>query len=121
MNADQTNKYEEAAKEYAGSLHGKSGYLFYVNGFLAGATFAHNEQQGKIEAIDYRVEDHNKAEQENQKLREALKGLMTNPSIDLGDKVYDVRDSEGKGWEGPDVIAWGKAVEEARKLLEGGE
>lgn len=50
-------------------------------------------------------------------LQEALKGLMENPSIALEDKIYDVRDREGKGWDGPDVIAWGKAIDQAAKLL----
>ena len=55
---------------------------------------------------------------ENKELREALKAIMTNPSINLGDRIYDVKDREGKGWDGPDVIAWGRAVVSARKLLE---
>lgn len=59
-----------------------------------------------------------KLEKENKDLREALKGLVNNPSMDLGDMGYHVRDNEGKGWDGPDVIAWGKAVETANKLLE---
>lgn len=54
---------------------------------------------------------------ENKRLREALKAIMTNPSIDLGDMIYNVKDREGKGWEGPDVTAWGKALIESRKLL----
>ena len=33
----------------------------------------------------------------------------------LGDAVYDVREREGLGWEGPKVVAYGKAVQ---RLLE---
>lgn len=57
------------------------------------------------------------------KLEKALNGLMTNPSINLADKVYDVRDREGKGWDGPDVVAWSeslKAAEEALQAAKGG-
>ena len=43
---------------------------------------------------------------ELQATRAALRGLMTNPHINLGDLVYDVREREGKGWDGPDVKAW---------------
>lgn len=61
--------------------------------------------------------ERNALQDENKRLRDALKALMTNPSIDLGDMIYNVKDREGKGWEGPDVTAWGKALIEARKLL----
>jgi hypothetical protein len=37
------NKYEEAAMNSASSLFGKNGYLFYINGFLAGAEHASKE------------------------------------------------------------------------------
>ena len=49
---------------------------------------------------------------------EALEGLMGNPSIDLGDLVYYVREREGKGWDGPDVNAWSNAVQLARAALQ---
>lgn len=52
------------------------------------------------------------------KMKEALTALLTNKHVDLGDLVYKVRDSEGKGWEGPSVVAWGKAVVNAKQLLE---
>jgi hypothetical protein len=38
-------------------------------------------------------------------------------AANLGDFVYDVRDREGKGWDGPRVVAWGNASERALKLL----
>ena len=37
----------------------------------------------------------------------------------LEDHFYAVRDREGKGWEGPRMLQWGKACEEARQLLKG--
>lgn len=52
-----------------------------------------------------------------ERVREVLRGLLRNPSICLEDKVYDVREDEGQGWEGPNVKAWGKAVEDAEALL----
>lgn len=52
-----------------------------------------------------------------QNLETALRGLMTNPSIDLEDKVYDVREREGLGWDGPDVVAWGVSIMIAKALL----
>lgn len=44
--------------------------------------------------------------------------LMTNKSITLRDEVYTVRQNEGKGWEGPDVLAWQDAVEDAERWME---
>lgn len=49
---------------------------------------------------------------------EALTALTTNPHLNLGDLVYKIRESELKGWEGPAVIAWGKAVEATDAVLE---
>ncbi len=37
--------------------------------------------------------------------------------LHLDDLVYNVRDSEGLGWDGPKVKAWADACERARKLL----
>lgn len=48
---------------------------------------------------------------------EALKGLLCNPHIHLGDQGYTVRESEGKGWEGPSVKAWCRAVDLAEQVL----
>jgi hypothetical protein len=36
----------------------------------------------------------------------------------LGDCVYDIRERECLGWEGPKVVAWGKACERAQQLLD---
>lgn len=47
----------------------------------------------------------------------ALLLLTTNPHLDLGDLVYKVRESEGLGWDGPAVVAWGQAVETARAAI----
>lgn len=44
---------------------------------------------------------------------DVLRRLTTNEYLCLGDLVYDVRESEGKGWDGPWVKAWGQAVEDA--------
>lgn len=37
---------------------------------------------------------------------------------DLGDEVYDVREREGKGWDGPLVTKWSDAVVRAKTILE---
>ena len=37
----------------------------------------------------------------------------------LEDHSYAIRESECLGWDGPRMLAWGKACEDARKLLEG--
>ncbi len=52
-----------------------------------------------------------------QELEECLRALLTNPHMDLGDRVYDIREREGLGWEGPSVQAWGGAVTKAKQLL----
>lgn len=36
---------------------------------------------------------------------------------DLGDFIYDVREREGKGWDGPKVQAWGEACEAADRIV----
>jgi len=36
---------------------------------------------------------------------------------DLGDFIYDIRDSEDKGWEGLLVIKWGNVVQRAKELI----
>lgn len=48
---------------------------------------------------------------------QALKGLMDNPHINLEDKIYDVRESEGRGWDGPSVKAWSDAIDKAKQAL----
>lgn len=40
----------------------------------------------------------------------ALKAITSNPYLHLGDLVYNIRDRELKGWEGPAVKAWSDAV-----------
>lgn len=46
-----------------------------------------------------------------------LRELLSNPHIDLGDLVYEVREREGLGWEGPSVKAWGSAVARAKAIV----
>jgi hypothetical protein len=36
----------------------------------------------------------------------------------LEDHFYAIRENEGQGWEGPQIVRWGKAVEAAKKLME---
>jgi hypothetical protein len=53
----------------------------------------------------------------NQEMLEALIALTSNPHLDLGDLVYNVRERECEGWEGPSVVAWGQAVAKAKAAL----
>jgi hypothetical protein len=46
------------------------------------------------------------AEKELEAIRKACEALANNS---IGDYVYDVRDRELKGWDGPRVTAWGSA------------
>jgi hypothetical protein len=75
MTDDQTKKYEEAAKAYAEKTTTLNFSALCKRDFLAGATFAHNEQQQDIERL--RSETHNigeraeAAEEDNDKLRHA--------------------------------------------------
>lgn len=55
--------------------------------------------------------------QADQDLLEALEALTSNPHIDLGGLVYKVRDSEGEGWDGPQVKHWSDAVQAARTAI----
>ena len=50
-------------------------------------------------------------------LLEALKALTTNPHVNIGDLVYRVRESEGEGWDGPQVKAWSDAVQAATAAI----
>ncbi len=36
---------------------------------------------------------------------------------DLGDIIYDIREREGRGWDGPLVTKWGDAVARAKTIL----
>lgn len=55
------------------------------------------------------------------RLLAALKGVAQHPDIALGDCIYDVREREGEGWEGPRVKAWGEAVHEAEAAIKAAE
>ena len=48
-------------------------------------------------------------------LNEALRELLRQ---NIGDYVYDVRERELMGWEGPKVKAWSHACEVVRKHIE---
>lgn len=52
------------------------------------------------------------------RMAKVLVALFTNPHQCLEDRVYDVREREGLGWEGPSVKAWGEAASEGRKLVD---
>jgi hypothetical protein len=50
--------------------------------------------------------------------QEALQILATLENIQhLGDYVYDIREREGLGWDGPKVAAWGGASARAEQLV----
>lgn len=51
-------------------------------------------------------------------LYEFAKALDGNISA-LGDFVYDIREREGAGWEGPRVLAWTRGVYLAEQALTG--
>ena len=46
--------------------------------------------------------------------------VVINELNNLSDAIYDVRDRELKGWEGPKVKAYGEAVTKLRVLLKEG-
>ena len=46
--------------------------------------------------------------------------LVINELNNLSDAIYDVRDREGEGWEGPKTKAYGEAVSKLRALLKEG-
>ena len=48
---------------------------------------------------------------------EIIRALTGNAHINLGDLVYNVREREGLGWEGPSVVGWGAAVKAAEDFL----
>lgn len=58
---------------------------------------------------------------EKERMREALEALLNNPHLNLGDLVYQVREREGLGWDGPAVKAWSEAVMKAKALAAGKE
>lgn len=51
------------------------------------------------------------------RLLAALHALTTAKYVSLGDLVYDVREREGLGWDGPAVKAWSDAVTEANAAI----
>ena len=47
--------------------------------------------------------------------------VVINELNNLSDAIYDVRDREGEGWEGPKTKAYGEAISKLRALpKEGG-
>lgn len=46
-----------------------------------------------------------------------IDAINDNEHIDLGDLIYNVREREGKGWDGPSVHAWGQAVTDLKIVL----
>lgn len=42
---------------------------------------------------------------------------IMNRILDFGDRIYEVREREGMGWEGPKVTEYGKAHTEFTKAL----
>jgi hypothetical protein len=55
--------------------------------------------------------------EEVEQLKGVIRALTSNPHVDLGDLVYQVREREGQGWDGPAVKAWSDAVEAAHKAV----
>jgi hypothetical protein len=55
--------------------------------------------------------------QTNAELLEALEALTSHPHVHLGDLVYQVRDREGLGWDGPEVTKWSNAVQQASAAI----
>lgn len=73
-------------------------------------TYVHYKTpENEVERLRSRVEE----------LERILKGLTTNPHLDLGDLVYDIREREGEGWDGPAVAMWSNAVMAANVALKG--
>jgi len=44
-------------------------------------------------------------------LLDALKAISSNPHVNLGDLIYQVREREGMGWDGDAVKAWSDACD----------
>lgn len=47
----------------------------------------------------------------------ALSALLNAEHVSLGDLVYEIREREGQGWDGPAVKAWSDAVTEAKAAV----
>ena len=50
-------------------------------------------------------------------LFEALKVFQAEDAEDI--MVYIIRDTEGKGWDGPRIAAWASACDTMKRYLEG--
>ena len=56
-----------------------------------------------------------------EKLRELESCIVViNELHSLSDAIYDVRDREGEGWEGPKTKAYSEAISKLRALLKEG-
>ncbi len=80
-----------------------------------GSEYVNNPQR----CADYSTEQRLsgiEAKLRNVYLERTLRALFSNPHVDLGDLVYQIREREGQGWDGPAVKAWSEAVTEAKRL-----
>lgn len=50
-------------------------------------------------------------------LIQVARALVSNEYVDLGDLVYQVREREGLGWNGPSVKQWSDAVQALKAAL----
>ena len=79
------------------------------------------QPRGPIDAWFWRAEIAHAREAElvaeMDKLRALLEALTSNPEVDLGDLVYEIREREGKGWDGPAVSQWSNTVQEVKTTL----
>lgn len=58
---------------------------------------------------------------EQDRLRELESVIVAiNKLHNLSDAIYDVREHEGEGWEGPKTKAYGEAINKLRELLKEG-
>lgn len=65
-------------------------------------------EMGEFTQVNQAVVDTANAEIE--RLRSIIFKLTNNAHLNLGDLVYQVRDREGLGWDGPSVKSWSDAV-----------
>ena len=50
--------------------------------------------------------------------KKAISALkMLSKVRDLGDFIYDIREREGKGWDGPKVKVWSDACELVKEVV----
>ncbi len=50
-------------------------------------------------------------------LKRAMEALAVFVDQNVGDHIYDVRELEGLGWDGPKVTAWSRASVTANELV----